>query len=319
MGDAAAATVTSAPHRTFGVLLTYRRPDELDRSLRSIAEQSMRLDGLVIVDNDPGERSSAIVERHRASVEPLTYIVSPTNLGAAGGRSRGARDVMRAADDDDWIVFFDDDDPVPEASLVQRLIATADRMASIDPRTAGVGLRGARLERWTGRLVPIGGPGVRRVDHLHGDRLPGYRVGPLRQVGLFDERLFFGFEELELGMRLRRAGFALYADADLNSSVRDAIGGSEPRTLPSPRLEAPSLRRYYALRNRLVVLGRERLVLQAIAWALVAGLGKPAAWLPAHPGLAWDHLRLNATAIGDAISGRLGPRAWTDRARVVRR
>jgi glycosyltransferase involved in cell wall biosynthesis len=318
MGDATVPAVTDPAHRTFGVLLTFRRPHDLDRSLGAIAAQSTQFAELVVVDNAPGARSSSLVDRHRGGLGPVTYVGSATNLGPAGGRSLGVQELLGRADDDDWIVFLDDDDPVAAPDLVERLIASADRMYGIDPRTAGVGLRGARLDRWTGHLVPVEGDGILRVDHLHGNCLPCYRVGPVRRVGPFDCRLFFGFEELELGLRLRRAGFTLYADGDLFESVRTAMEETPPRSAPDVRLAAPSLRRYYALRNRLVVLGRERLYLQALGWALVAGVLKPAAWLVARPRLAWCHLRLNVTAIVDALTGRLGPRRWNERSRVAR-
>ena len=306
-------------HRTFGVLVTYRRPDDLDRSLAAIASQSTRFEELVIVDNAPDERSRRIVDRYRERLGPVSIIDSPTNLGPAGGRSMGAREILARADDADWIVFLDDDDPLPTSDIVERLVAAAERLRIIDPASAGIGLRGARLERWTGRLMPVDGRGVVSVDHLHGDFVPCYAVGALRRVGTFDPRLFFGFEELELGLRLRRAGFTLAADGDLCGEVGANMGREPQRSRPGMRLEAPSLRRYYALRNLLVVLGREGLYLQAVGWALVAGILKPAVWLVVRPSLAWSHLRLNVTAIGDAVRGRLGPRTWNERAKVVER
>ena len=318
LGDTTAAKVSGPVHRTFGVLVTFRRPADLERSLSAITAQSVAFDELVVVDNDDDERSASIVGQYRGALGPTTYMASSENLGPAGGRSLGADQIMRRADDGDWIVFLDDDDPLPSPDLVERSIAGADRMLADDPRTAGVGLRGARLDRWTGQLIPVSGRGMLRVDHLHGNRLPSYRVGPLRRVGPFDARLFFGFEELELGLRLRKAGYTLYADGDLEASVVAELSGPPPRDTPDVRLGEPSLRRYYALRNRLVVLGRERLYLQAVGWALVAGVLKPVAWLVVRPTIAWTHLRLNLQAIGDAIAGRLGPRRWTERSRVAR-
>lgn len=305
--DAPVSPVRDAPS-TSAVVVTFRRPGELERTLRSIAAQTQSFRELLVVDNEPGERTSAIVERLRPELGAVTYLAAPSNLGPAGARTLGGREVLARAEDDGWVAFLDDDDPLPTTDLVSRLAATAERLAGSDPATAGVGLRGARLDRRTGRVVPVPGPGVRRVDHLHGNRLPMYRVGALRRVGLFDDRLFFGFEELELGLRLRRAGMSLYADGDLYEEVRGRIDGAEPLDAPGMRLEAPSLRRYYALRNVLVILRRERLSLQAVGWALVAGVLKPLVWLPIRPSLAWAHLRLNVAAIRDAATDRLGPR-----------
>jgi glycosyltransferase involved in cell wall biosynthesis len=319
MGDAAAPTVTDQTHRIFGVLVTYRRPDELDRALDALWHHSPRFDHLVIVDNAPDERSAAIVERHRHRLGSFSYAAAPTNLGPAGGRSLGVREIMSRADDADWVVFLDDDDPLPATDVVQRLVATAERLRSNDPTSAGLGLRGGRLDRWTGRLLPVDALGTPRVDHLHGNRLPCYRVGALRRVGAFDARLFFGFEELDLGLRLRRAGFSLHADSALYASVRAAMGHQDPRPAPQIGLDPPSLRRYYGLRNLLVVLGRDGRYLQAFGWAMVAGIAKPTVWLVARPRLAWAHLCLNIAAIRDAIGGRLGPRTWDDRAMRIRR
>lgn len=306
------------PHRTYGVLLTFRRPDDLERSLRAIAEQGARFDELVVVDNEPSDQTRAIVERRRSDLGVTRYVGAPANLGAAGGRSLGARDLLTKGADDDWIVFLDDDDPLPTPDTLERLVASAERMLAADPRTAGVGLRGARLDRWTGRPVPVAGPGTPPVDHLHGNCLPCYRLGPLREVGPFDPRLFFGFEELELGLRLRRARFTLYADTELNAAVGTAMGHADPFARPRLRLDVPSLRRYYELRNLLVVLRRDGRHMQAVAWALVAGILKPVAWLAVHPRLAVTTLRLDFVAIRDAFAGRLGPRRWTDRSTVAR-
>jgi glycosyltransferase involved in cell wall biosynthesis len=316
VGDPTLPDVRS-PDRTFGVLLTYRRPTELDRALSAIEAQSTPFDRLVVVDNDPGEITEAIVEGHRARIGPCSYEPAPSNLGAAGGRTLGVWTLASDASDDDWVVFLDDDDPLPADDLVERLVTSARRMRERDPTTAGVGLRGGRLDRRTGHLVAVDGPGMLAVDHLHGNRVPCYRFGDLRDVGAFDARLFFGFEELDLGLRLGRAGAALYVDGELYASVRGRMAGVEQH---GPRLELgePTLRRYYRLRNLLVILARDGRYAQAAAWGLVAGVLKPSLWLAVRPTVAWRHLRLNVAAIRDAAAGRLGPRRLSPTGKVDR-
>jgi glycosyltransferase involved in cell wall biosynthesis len=296
----------STQRRVFGVVVTYERPEALDRCLDAIAGQRRGFDGTIVVDNSSDDRSRSSVDRHRDRIRRLEYRRNPVNLGPAGGRQLGASAVMREASDDDVIVFVDDDDPPPSDRIIERLLATLDAARAAHPSTAGVGLRGARLDRRTGQIRPATGRGLIEVDHLHGGFFPSYLVGPLRRVGSYDPELFFGFEELDLGLKLRRAGWTMFADADMYESVAASMGHGEPFERPRARLSPPSQRRYYALRNRLVVLGREHLYMQASAWALIAGIAKPLAWLPIHPKVAVATLRLNASAIRDAMIGRLG-------------
>lgn len=305
-----------AETRLFGVLVTYKRPMSLERSMRAIAAQERRLDGLVIVDNAPSPESRDVA-RSFAKEVPLAYVPSPVNLGPAGGRALGARTILERADDEDWVVFFDDDDPLPTTEILGRLTMTMSRM-SHHSAIAGVGLRGARLNRRTGRVTPVGsGKGMVSVDHLHGGFFPCYRTDALRRVGSFDARMVFGFEELELGLRLRRAGYELWADGNTYRSVEALMGHPSPLRVPRVSLAEPSLRGYYAMRNHLYVLRREGLTLQLAWWALIAGVLKPSVWLPLQPRRAASVIRTNFAAIRDAVAGRLGPREWDNGALVV--
>jgi GT2 family glycosyltransferase len=47
------------------------------------------------------------------------------------------------------------------------------------------------------------------VDHLHGGFFPIYKSKALNHMGGFRSEMFFGFEELELGLRLRDNDYLL--------------------------------------------------------------------------------------------------------------
>jgi rhamnopyranosyl-N-acetylglucosaminyl-diphospho-decaprenol beta-1,3/1,4-galactofuranosyltransferase len=87
------------------------------------------------------------------------------------------------------------------------------------------------------------------VDYLAGNHFPMYRCSVVRDVGFFDRRLFFGFEEGEYGLRLRRAGCSLYVSGELCREGRvrhDELDlGGRMRT-PDNRA---AWRRYYSVRN----------------------------------------------------------------------
>jgi hypothetical protein len=130
-------------------------------------------------------------------------------------------------------------------------------------------------------------------------------VAALRAIGVFDERLFFGFEELDFGLRLGAAGWSLHVDGDLWRRARTAAGRLDLDPQPSRGLDAPGWRRYYSLRNMIYILRKQGAGGGAVRQA-ARGLAKPVANLPRDPRNAVQHLRLNARAVADAYRGRMG-------------
>lgn len=296
----------SDPPRLSGVLVTFRRPQILRRTLELLAAQTRPLDALVVVDNAGDPEVQRLVDATPGAV----YVVGD-NIGPAGGIALGTQHVLAGARDDDWIITLDDDDPPPEPETLERLLAFACEMADRDRRTAAVGNDGVRFDFRRGRVTTIADTeldGAVPVDAIGGDRFPCYSVRALRAVGSMRADLFFGFEELECGLRMRRAGWSLYADADALRRDRE-----QQRTVATPPDPARTLgpiswRRYYSLRNLIVILREHGHRATAARVTLVVGLGKPSANFVRAPRLAFAHLRLNVRACRDGWTDRLGRR-----------
>ncbi len=295
-------TVT-AP-RLHGVLVTYRRPADLGRMLSSLAAQDHPLDQLVVVDNDASSDVAALVRRHRDA----EYIAAPENLGPAGGIALGMQRCLELAADEDWIVTLDDDDPPSGPSVLGGLAAFAAAMSRQDPRVGAVGLVGARLDRRRGRLVRPGDhelTGPVPVDYVGGNAFPTYSAGVVRSLGPFRTELFFGFDDLEYGVRVRRAGYSIYADGHAWRRKRAEAGRLNLDLRPDRRLADASWRRFYSLRNMIWLLrsgGHRTAALRVTAIAL----GKPLLNVAHNPAAGLAHLRLNARACRDGWRSRLG-------------
>src|SRR4029453_7830814 len=91
-----------------------------------------------------------------------------------------------------------------------------------------VGLVGSRFDRRRARLQRLPdselGHGPLDVDYIGGGHLPLYRVAAVRAVGVVDPSYFFGFEDLEYGLRLRSRGWRVVADGDQWLELRRAQG-----------------------------------------------------------------------------------------------
>jgi rhamnopyranosyl-N-acetylglucosaminyl-diphospho-decaprenol beta-1,3/1,4-galactofuranosyltransferase len=292
-----------------GLLITYRRPTELAGTLARLAEQTRRPDRLVVVDNDPTSRSRELVRDRVPDDLPTEYVAAPENLGPAGGIALGMRVINRSAADRDWIVLVDDDNPPATRSLLEELESFAEAMSRRDARTGAVGLVGARFDCRRGRLRRVPDGELHEavpVDYVGGGQYPLYRVAAVRAVGDFRENLFFGFDDLEYGLRMGAAGYSIYADGPLWMRERERARRLGMTVRPSIGLEDPSWRRYYSLRNLIVILRASGHVGAAVRVTLTSGLAKPAVNLPRRPGVAARSLAFNARACLDGWTGRMG-------------
>jgi glycosyltransferase involved in cell wall biosynthesis len=289
-----------------GVLVTYRRTAAVELMLERVATQTQPLRSLVLVDNDPCDANRSAAAAADPACGAVTYVAAPENLGPAGGIALGLERVLAGAADDDWCVLLDDDDPPPDEAVFADLLAFAQALPA---RAGAVGLAGARLDRRRGRMVRVPDGdlhGAVPVDYLGGNQCPVVRLAAVRDAGVFEPRLFFGFEELEFGLRLQRHGWGLYGHGDRWRARRADLGRLDMDARPDRAVGPLSWRRFYSLRNLVWVLradGRHRAALEV---ALVQGVGKPALNLVRAPRLSFRHLRTNVRASVDGWRGALG-------------
>jgi hypothetical protein len=240
---------------------------------------------------------------------PIEYLPAAQNLGPAGGIALGMEHVLRTAHDLDWVVTLDDDDPPRDREVLASLQAFASEMRVRDPRTGAVGLVGARLDRRTGALVRVADgelEGPVAVDYIGGNHFPFVLVRAIRDAGAFRPDLFFGFDDLEFGLRLRARGYRVYADGDRWRRHRGLGGRLGLDVRPSWTVGDSTWRRYYSLRNAIWILRTNGWRGAALRVSLVHGLGKPLANLMVSPGAARSHLAMNWAACRDGWTGRLG-------------
>ena len=238
--------------RLHAVMVTYRRSATARATLETVlSTQTRPPDGLtVVVDNG----SSADVASWAAEIG-VQYVDAGDNLGPAGGWALGLRTVLQEASDDDFVLILDDDDPPPFATTIADLVGALKEMQRTDPTIAATGLTGARFDRRLGvvrRILDDDLEGWTDVDFIANGQLPIYAVAALREVGVFDGRLFFGWEDLEYGLRLRRCGWRLVISAPITLRVRQL----HDRTGLGTRARGPGLppwRRYYSTRNLIAI------------------------------------------------------------------
>ncbi len=216
-----------------------------------------------VVDNS---RSSELKEK-LAKHPQAVYIESPGNIGFAAGNNLGLK---RAIDDGvDIVVMINNDTIVPE-DLILNILASP----IVEKSTGAVGgliyfAKGFEFEdkykkEDLGKVVWYAGGeydwnnvyashiGVNEVDQGQFDdvRETDFITGclfitkaeVLKKVGLFDERYCLYFEDSNLGMRIKKAGYKLIFDPNIKlwHKVAQSSGIGSP------------LNDYFLTRNRLL-------------------------------------------------------------------
>jgi glycosyltransferase involved in cell wall biosynthesis len=290
--------------RLFCILITYRRDSLLSVTLQALKSQTLAPELVLVVDNGNSAATATLVGNLTDDALRLEYLSPGENTGPAGGMHLGMSHILPRAQPHDWIMRIDDDHAPPYPTLFEETMARANEHVTHEAMTGAVGLRGARMNWRRGRLItpPASGAGSTSVDYLPTGFFPMYRVSAVQSVGTFDPELFYGFEELEYGLRLRQAGHTLHR--------LDGLVPPRPTTRAQLRLSEPvSWRRYYSLRNSIIIARRYGHAGSALRVSLVRGVFKPLVNLPLAPISAWRHLRAGIRAIRDGWQDRLG-RTW---------
>jgi GT2 family glycosyltransferase len=204
------------------------------------------------------------VEAVREHFPEVTLIEAGANLGYAGGNNLGIRWALD--DGAGWVVLVNND-----ATVAPDVIDGFERALAAQPR-AGIlagtvffadrptvlwfaGQRVSTLGGYSGRPRGYGrpdGPRYRRV--VATDRAVGALMAVSREAwtaaGLFDESLFAYVEDVDLALRVRRAGLAIVVAPGARAwhAVSASTGGEAASTHTL----------YYGVRNTVAVLERQR-------------------------------------------------------------
>jgi rhamnopyranosyl-N-acetylglucosaminyl-diphospho-decaprenol beta-1,3/1,4-galactofuranosyltransferase len=243
------------------------RPWELDRLLRSLAQQHLRPDSIIVVENTPCRGTAEVLQRHPA----VRHLLSQRNLGGAGGFSYG---ILTALADGATHVWLMDDDGLPldpgclgalaAATETHRADVVAPVIVDIEDSSRLAFPYFVEGRRITTREGITSIPLLRQFAHLFNGTL--VRAEAFARFGVPDYRLFVRGDETDFLHRVRRGGGLLLTVT--NTAFRHPSGAAETVPLLGGRIHAvvpPDLRKqFYFFRNRGYLVRRHRLLMQAL-------------------------------------------------------
>jgi glycosyltransferase involved in cell wall biosynthesis len=201
------------------VIPTYGKADTLPLVIKSLEAQSLpreRFEVVVIDDGSPDDTTARL--KALAAETPLRFRwFTQENRGVSSTRNRGAREARGNA------ILFIQDDIVATPDLLRRHLDRHRRHPGIEAAVVGrvtwpPEWRVDRFMHW----LDNGGPQF-RYHQVKGKSTVTFKhfytcnVSLKRQALLdnpFDEAIVYGFEDLELALRLERRGFVFHFDEE---------------------------------------------------------------------------------------------------------
>jgi hypothetical protein len=211
---------------------------------------------VILVDNASTDGTATRIAREYPEVRLER---SKKNLGFAGGMNVGIR--LAIERECQYILVLNNDtllDPdlirvlihagerLPRAGAISPLITFADAPHPIWFAGAHFSPKWGMPGRMSGYREPAAQAGSERQIERFTGAAALLRARALAKVGMFDESLFFLYEDVELSLRLRRAGWEVWLTPD--TAVRHRVAMSQGG-------EHSSSSYYYGTRN-LVTVGR---------------------------------------------------------------
>lgn len=255
-----------------GFIITYNRPDILKGSIEKTFAQTFPPEKIWIIDNSEGSETKDLIQ----SLEhyPLAYIHMGYNAGPAGAAAKGLE--LVAADGYDWIYWGDDDDPPPTLDTFERLFDSLTKSA-FSNQIGQLGIVGQQFDSKWGLIVRTSDQALKDKEAVFVDTISGgmsklIRSEVVKQGTSVERKLFFGFEELDFDLQLKKLGFLSLVPTDLFTMQRNRKGRSAH--IQKKLLSQESLsRQYYSTRNLLFILVKHKLYL-ALTFTLIRKLFK---------------------------------------------
>jgi len=232
--------MTEALPRVGVAVLNYRGADDTLACLASLrrldttATSEVRV---IVVDNGSGDGSVARLRAAAAdpgNLAAIDLVEHPTNVGFGAGNNEAIERLL--ADRVDFVWLLNNDATVEPATLRALLAAAGDARVGIVGSVIFHADRPDAVQTWgggsvslrSGRTLDATGPG-QRVDYITAASAL-VRATALEDVGAFDPAYFFLYEDVDLGLRLRRRGWRM-AVAD-EARVWHRGGGTSPARSP---------------------------------------------------------------------------------------
>lgn len=298
--------------RVGAFIVTYRRPEVLRENLAALQAQTRRLDGVVVINNDPGHDVRGVVRRDFPDVEVVDLA---ENVGSAGGFACALFIANRCHYTWAWLL---DDDAIPEPSALDELLRISVRLRQ-DGRPVNLlapvqvspaGTFGGAL--WRNRVVAVPpawrtGTEPFKIDLAYWAGLLAHR-DVVNAIGFPRSDFFRCYGDYEYCLRARSVGMEIVAVPTSRVAHHEGLSRAVVRWgRRSVRSGYPPSRYYYDARNATFTAWHTMRSPLAVVFQLVRQARLAVGDL-FYEDQKLRRVRLRFEGAADGLSGRLGRR-----------
>lgn len=233
------------------IVLNWNGADDAMACMDSLVAQQGEMPDIILVDNNSSDDSVATLEKYRKkSTAQIHFIENDVNSGFTGGNNVGLTYALErgyeyigtlnpdATADNHWVSSLVGElEARPEVGIATGILARHDRLH--------IDTTGEQYTTW-GIPGPRGRDGLladapQEAEYIFGSTGGGFiaRASMLRDIGLFDEKFFMYFEDVDLSFRAQLAGY----------KVRYTPGAIAYHKLSASTNKVPGLAVYNTFKN----------------------------------------------------------------------
>ncbi|GGZ12826.1 hypothetical protein GCM10007049_00660 [Echinicola pacifica] len=234
-----------------GFIITFDRADTLIETINSVLKQTICFKVLWIIDNGDSPKVLQLLESVQNKI--IKYHQVGYNAGPAGAARIGLE--LCYKDNLEWIYWGDDDDPPLFKDTIEKLIQTASNY----PLPGIIGAVGHFFDPYTGKIIrtnndQLDTEGGLIVDSIAGNMTMIVHSNVIEKGVLPDDDLFFGFEELDFCLRVKKLGFDILVDKKIFKRHREFFNRTDVKIKIYKKKPIDKLwREYYSTRNLLYI------------------------------------------------------------------
>ncbi len=235
-------------------IMTFERPAILLENIACLTRQTFPPEMILIVDNSAGDETKIAIgalDDTRIKYHKVGY-----NSGPAGASAIGLK--ILADLGYDWIYWGDDDDPPPFDDTLERILKIPGELK--EEKIGLLGFRGCKFNQRTFTMEKILNheyQKITEVDCISGGASMIVNSQVVKEGVLPDEKLFFGFEELDFALSVKDKGYKNFITGDISLQIRKSKNKGEKKNKAikiSPQKAYDSLwLDYYSYRNLLII------------------------------------------------------------------
>lgn len=237
-------------------IVTFNRAEILMDTIHKIVTQTLPPEKILVVDNGATDETKQKLDELYPDV---AYVKMGYNAGPAGGDKVGLK--ILAGEGYEWIFWGDDNDPPPTADTFEKLVNLAE---SYGDKCGQVGMVGSRFNKFTGLLQRATNEELKQHSFIEVDTIGGGQCkivsGKCILNGIMpEEKLFFGFEDLDFDLSQKEAGYKILVHSDLFLGCRERWNRMKVTSEVARKKDERVLwRDYYSIRNALFIMKKHR-------------------------------------------------------------